>query len=1208
MLVYSQAKKQRGFRLQDLPVSVQFTLVCVGLCIALVLALTTIGYIQARDGLREQARAALRADALVVTTSVDQWNADRLKTLQILASMTALQQYLEVGAAGRPNYQNAVQDALVSMDIIEKEVDSIAILEPTGIILASSNVKDLGQNVGQRDYFQNAMRGESFISGVSISTITNAPAIFHSAPIKSEAGKVLGVIRSRASLDAVMQTAQAAQSRVGSGAEGVLIDQDGLVIANTLDATWLLRPIVALKPEVNATMTKDKRWGNNSQPDALGLNDLTQATDIRESRTFNWHLGKQDYQVVALPMQSTRWSYATALPVATFQAAADDYLRVTSLVALAALFVAFLLSFFGSRNISTPLNQTVQMLQEMGKGRLQRRLRMNRRDEIGALANTMDKLADDLQTLLSGNLAKIADGDLSMEITFFDEKDEIAAAEVKIIESLRALVTEFNGLTQAAIQGKLATRGDPSKFKGGFRQVVQGMNDTLDAVIGPLTVAAEYIDRISKGDIPAKITDNYHGDFNEIKNNLNQCIDSIDVLRDELRVVLYAAREGNLSQRTNPERATGSYHRILSAMNDALDVMADKIFWYEQLLDAIPLALSVTDLDLKWTFVNKPIEKFFGKPRQELIGRPCSDWNASICKTENCGVECLRRNKRRVTFQRDQRDYQVETAFVLNSHGEKIGHIEVVRDVTATARRNAYTVVELDRITGNMQKLADGDLTLDLKVAEPDEHTQLTHDNYVRLNTSLGQVRDAIAALVTDANTLTHAAIEGKLSTRVDASKHQGEFRKIVQGINDTLDAVIGPLRAAAEYIDRIARGDTAFTVQEEYRGDFNTIKNNLNQCTHQISLLVDEVGIIINAAREGKLSQRANADRTAGVYRKILRGLNDTVDAMIAPIETTKQALGLVAQGDLTVELNGHYKGEFELLRDSIETMMQGLKGMATQTQSSAVSISVATNQILSSSTQMAATTREQASAVNQVTSTVKEIKVSAEQVAQSAEGVAAASNQALAAAEKGMAAVEDTIAGMNDIRAKVEMIAENILALSEQTQQIGEIIDTVSDIAGQSNILALNAAIEAAQAGEAGKGFRVVADEVRTLAAQSRQAAAQVKTILGDIQRATNQAVMATEQGTKGVQAGSQQVERTAQTIQELARVVETSANAAQQIVAGIEQQTIGLDQIVIGMNDINQAAQQSASGAQQSQHAAEDLTTQAAKLKQAVAQYKM
>ena len=70
-------------------------------------------------------------------------------------------------------------------------------------------------------------------------------------------------------------------------------------------------------------------------------------------------------------------------------------------------------------------------------------------------------------------------------------------------------------------------RADATKHQGDFRKIVEGVNDTLDAVIGPLNVAAEYIDRISKGDIPPKITDSYNGDFNEIKNNLNQCIDGL---------------------------------------------------------------------------------------------------------------------------------------------------------------------------------------------------------------------------------------------------------------------------------------------------------------------------------------------------------------------------------------------------------------------------------------------------------------------------------------------------------------------------------------------------------------------------------------------------------------------------------------------------------------------------------------------------------
>ena len=80
------------------------------------------------------------------------------------------------------------------------------------------------------------------------------------------------------------------------------------------------------------------------------------------------------------------------------------------------------------------------------------------------------------------------------------------------------------------MEGKLATRADASKHQGDYRKIVQGVNEMLDAVIGPLNVSAKYVDQISKGDIPAKITDTYKGDFNEIKNNLNACIDAVNAL------------------------------------------------------------------------------------------------------------------------------------------------------------------------------------------------------------------------------------------------------------------------------------------------------------------------------------------------------------------------------------------------------------------------------------------------------------------------------------------------------------------------------------------------------------------------------------------------------------------------------------------------------------------------------------------------------
>ena len=147
---------------------------------------------------------------------------------------------------------------------------------------------------------------------------------------------------------------------------------------------------------------------------------------------------------------------------------------------------------------------------------------------------------------------------------------------------------------------------------------------------------------------------------------------------------------------------------------------------------------------------------------------------------------------------------------------------------------------------------------------------------------------------------LSKAAVEGKLDTRADASKHQGEYRKIVEGVNDTLDAVIGPLNVAAEYVERISNGDIPEPITDNYNGDFNEIKNNLNTCIDAVNNLVEDSLMLSEAGVAGRLDTRADATRHEGDFRKIVEGVNDTLDAVIGPLNVAAEYVERISHGDI--------------------------------------------------------------------------------------------------------------------------------------------------------------------------------------------------------------------------------------------------------------------------------------------------------------------
>jgi len=104
--------------------------------------------------------------------------------------------------------------------------------------------------------------------------------------------------------------------------------------------------------------------------------------------------------------------------------------------------------------------------------------------------------------------------------------------------------------------------------------------------------------------------------------------------------------------------------------------------WYNSILNAIPLLITVTDIDAKWTFINTAVEKFLGITLKEAIGKPCSKWGSHICNTLDCGIECAKRGLKQTYFSEEDKSYQVDVAMLKDLSGETTGYIEVVQDIT----------------------------------------------------------------------------------------------------------------------------------------------------------------------------------------------------------------------------------------------------------------------------------------------------------------------------------------------------------------------------------------------------------------------------------------------------------------------------------------------------------------------------------------------
>jgi methyl-accepting chemotaxis protein len=164
----------------------------------------------------------------------------------------------------------------------------------------------------------------------------------------------------------------------------------------------------------------------------------------------------------------------------------------------------------------------------------------------------------------------------------------------------------------------------------------------------------------------------------------------------------------------------------------------------------------------------------------------------------------------------------------------------------------------------------------------------------------------------------------------------------------------------------------------------------------------------------------------------------------------------------------------------------------------------------------------------------------------------------------------------------------------INTSSKRIGDIIGSIDGIAFQTNILALNAAVEAARAGEQGRGFAVVASEVRTLAQRSAQAAKEIKSLIAG--------------STEKVDAGGKLVAQAGAAMDDIVRQVRRVTDLVAEISSAALEQSSGIGQVNGAVAQMDQVTQQNAALVEESAAAAQSLSTQAQRLAEVVAVFKI
>ena len=532
----------------------------------------------------------------------------------------------------------------------------------------------------------------------------------------------------------------------------------------------------------------------------------------------------------------------------------------------------------------------------------------------------------------------IADGNLN-NLNFIDRKDEIGglSQSFKIMsESIISVINETKNLAEHTETGKIDYRGNENSFKGAYKDIIVGFNGALDAVVKPLKMTAEYVDRISKGDIPSPIQDVFRGDYEEIKNDLNGLIETMNSLNKAMEKMYAEQKAGDIDATINANEFTGAFNKIALGYNETVNLHVKNML---EILDVLK-AYSIGDF-------SKMLRKLPGK--QAIANEIIEDFSANLLD-----ISAFINQLIDATNQGDLSDIRAQKTFkgdwakiidgliemrkaVAKPISEILYIIEKVAVNDYTESINTKYSGDWDRLKSAINKAMEGfvgtqKIMLEisqgsfrsLKVLE--KNPKMSENDKIR--PAMISMMQSLKYMFNDIEELTIAATLGQLGVRADASKHNGEFQLLIKGFNETLDSLTAPLQKASHYFSEIAHGNIPEKITDDYMGEFGVIKENINKLIDTFNSFTYEMKRMDDMQRGGDIEYFIEKGKFEGIYEEMSEGFNGAVKLHIDNILMILAIISEYAEGKFDATLKT-LPGKQIVANQIVDSVKNNLKGL---------------------------------------------------------------------------------------------------------------------------------------------------------------------------------------------------------------------------------------------------------------------------------------